>query len=158
MGGRTGRVEAPLPTRAAVLALIERGLSYGAAGDRLNINAGLAYMIATGLPADGGDALTEEDRARPGFVTSSTQHLSNPQPPENPTTNEAVLHWIKQRAHSDPPMLRVAADRNAEPGKVEDPADDKDLVTVLTRDHDQVVALMQQLSAVPSHKKGGSDW
>jgi hemerythrin-like domain-containing protein len=75
-----------------------------------------------------------------------------------PTANDSVLAWIKQRAHGDPPMLRAAADRDATPGAIDDPGDDKDLVTVLTRDHDQVVALVQQLSAIPSHKKGGSDW
>lgn len=111
-------------------------MSYGAVADRLGIQPGLAYMIATGLPAVG----------------------SNSQSRENPTTNDSVLSWIKQRASTDAPMLRAAADRTAHPGQPHDPDDDKDIVTVLTRDHDQVTSLLEQIAAIPGHKKGGAAW
>ncbi|HEU5033124.1 MAG TPA: hemerythrin domain-containing protein [Mycobacteriales bacterium] len=143
-------------TQEQVRRLVEGGASYDAAAARLGIDPGLAYLIATGLPADGGDTLTSADRDRPGFRAGSTQHLANPRTPENPTRNESVLSWIKQRAHTDAPLLAAAAERDAEPGEVQDPEDDEDVTTVLTRDHDRVTALLEQLSAIPGHKQGGS--
>ena len=43
-------------TRRDVLTLVETGMAYEDVGRRLGIHPGLAYMIATGLPADGSDA------------------------------------------------------------------------------------------------------
>jgi hypothetical protein len=40
---------------------------------------------------------------------------------------------------------------------VQDPEGDDDVTTVLTRDHDRVTALLEQLSAIPGHKQGGSE-
>ena len=61
-------------------------------------------------------------------------------------------------------MQDAAARRTAEPGpsQAEDPenpeADEfsRDLTVVLTRQHNQVRALLQQLQALPSHKTGGT--
>lgn len=145
-----------MPTRDQVLRLVESGLSYEDVGRRLSIQPGLAYLIATGIPADGGDTVTGSDRSRAGALPVSSQHLASPPPAENPTTKPHVLEWIKSRAHGDAQMLRAAAARDAAPGEVEDP-DERDAVTVLTRDHDRVTAMLQQLSAIPGHKKGGSD-
>jgi hypothetical protein len=110
-------------------------------------------MIATGLPADGGDALAPEDYERPGMLEGSSQHLVNPGH-ENPTKKEHVLEWVKVRAHSDPQMLLAAAARDAEPAEPLD-EEDTELTTVLGRDHNQVKALLEQLSAIPGVKKGG---
>ena len=87
-------------TRAQVLGLVEGGASYEEIGARLGIPAGQAYMIGTGLPADGSMALTPEERLRPGVLGQSTQHLSNPAH-VNPTVKPEVLDWIRQRAARD---------------------------------------------------------
>jgi hypothetical protein len=145
-----------MPTRERVLAMVDAGLSYADIGRRLGIEAGLAYLIATGLPADGSDTLTSQDRDRPGFLAGSTQHLANEPPLESPKSSDTVLAWVRQRVETDAQMLRAAAQRDLEPPPVQDPDDDHDLVTVLTRQHNQVAALIQQLSATPGHKKGGT--
>jgi hypothetical protein len=69
-----------MPTRDQVTELLDHGHSYETAARELHIPAGRAYMIATGLPADG-----------------SSQHLVNP-PPFNPTRNTEVLKWVRERA------------------------------------------------------------
>jgi hypothetical protein len=112
-------------------------------------------MIATGFPADGGDVPTPEERDRPGWLASS-QQLANPQPAENPTTKESVIEWVKQRVNRDPLMREAGAQRTAHPGEKEDPDDAHDLVDVLTRDHNQVKALLEQMSTIPGKVKGGS--
>ena len=45
-----------MPTRAQVLELLDAGHSYQTVGRALRIPPGQAFMIATGLPADGSDA------------------------------------------------------------------------------------------------------
>ncbi|MHB8532925.1 MAG: hypothetical protein ACYDC2_09410 [Solirubrobacteraceae bacterium] len=77
-------------TRAQVLELLEEGHSYETAARELHIPAGRAFMIATGVPADGSEQVT------PG----STQHLSNP-PHSNPTRKEHVLQWVRERARRE---------------------------------------------------------
>jgi hypothetical protein len=84
-------------TRAQVLGLVEGGASYEEVASRLGIPPGQAYLIGTGLPADGSVALAPEDRARPGVLPVSTQYLSNP-PQVNPTVKPEVLAWIRERA------------------------------------------------------------
>ena len=83
-----------------VLDLVRSGLDYEQIGARLGIPPGRAYLIATGLPADGSHALTDADRRRPGFVEGSTQHLVN-HGPVNPTRREDVLAWVRRRAAAD---------------------------------------------------------
>jgi len=148
-----------MATRAEVLRLVESGRSYTDVSRRLGIHPGLAYLIATGLPADGGDTLTAADEDRPGFVAGSTQQLANSSTkPENPTRKDHVLRWVKARAANDAQMARAAAARTAEPEPAERPGeeDESGILAVVTRDHDHVTALIQQLSAIPGHKKGGS--
>ncbi len=145
-----------MATREQVLRLVSDSHDYEAAARHLGISPGLAYLIATGLPADGGDTPTAKDRERPGFIAGSTQQLSSHSNPENPQRSEKVLAWIKQRASSDPQMIAAAAARNAEPGTPKGEKEDQDLVTVITGDHDRLTALVQQLSTIPGHKEGGS--
>jgi hypothetical protein len=87
-------------TRDEVLELLDLGHSYEIAARELKIPAGLAYMIATGLPADGGDAAAPEDLTGKPLLEGSSQHLVNP-PAHNPTRKEQVLEWARERAGRD---------------------------------------------------------
>src|SRR5579884_2886153 len=98
--------------------MLRAGVPYEEIGRRLGIDPGLAYLIATGRPADGSDTVTPEQRTP--YDVSASQRLANPETAENPTKKQHVLDWIKQRALSDPQMLRAAAERTAEPGDVGD--------------------------------------
>lgn len=101
-----------MPTREQVLAVLQdHGGDYGAAARALGIWPGQAYLIATGMPADGSDAYTEEELRRPGALGTSTQHLvSRHSPPQNPTRNPEVHRWVRSRVEADPAM-RAAARR-----------------------------------------------
>ncbi len=150
-----------MASRQQVRELLDNGLDYADAGKRLGIPPGQAYMIATGIPADGGDAPAEYP-SRPAVLPAS-QHLANP-PHDNPTSSQRVRDWMAARAAADRPMQEAAARRTAEPGpaKAEDPENpeaqgfSRDLTMVLTRQHNQVRALLQQLQALPGHKTGGT--
>jgi hypothetical protein len=48
---------------------------YRAAGQALGVPAGQAYLVATGLPADGSDTFTPQELDRPGVLPGSTQQL-----------------------------------------------------------------------------------
>ena len=144
-----------MPTRSQVLDLLSDGLDYEEAGRRLGIPAGQAFLIATGMPADGGDTLTTAEQRRPGMPRESTQHLSNP-PSENPTGKDAVHRWVKHRAAADSQMRRADEQRDLRPEGERAPGDVHELTTVLTRDHDRVTALLKQVQALPGAKKGGS--
>jgi len=151
-GGRRTRSSA---SRRSVLQLVEAGLSYDEIGHRLGIHPGLAYFLATGLPADGSDAPSASARDRVGFLKTS-QHLSNPETAENPTSSSSVRQWIKQRVAADAQMQRAAAVRTADPGPRREGDEEADLVDVLTRDHNHVTSLLKQLSTIPGVTKGGS--
>lgn len=103
-----------MPTKEQVRELLAGGLDYEAAGKRLGIPPGQAYLIATGVPADGSDAVSGERARRPGFLPSS-QDLANP-PHENPTAKESVLAWLKARAMADEQMRSAMRARSAEEG------------------------------------------
>jgi hypothetical protein len=75
-----------VPTRAQVKKLLDSGLTYEMAARELGIRPGLAYMIATGRPADD-DSAPAQDLFEPPHV--------------NPTTNEAVLAWVRDRARRE---------------------------------------------------------
>jgi len=146
-------------SRQQVRELLERGLDYEAVGRQLGIPPGQAYLIATGRAADGSDA----PPGHPPGALAASQQLANP-PHENPTSSQSVLDWIAARAAADGPMQGAAARRTAEPEppKAEDPGNpdaaefSRDVTVVLTRQHNQVRALLEQLQALPSHKTGGT--
>ncbi|MEV8565463.1 hemerythrin domain-containing protein [Streptomyces sp. NPDC051322] len=144
-----------MPTQEQVLRLLEAGLDYREAAARLGVPAGQAFLIATGLPADGGDTLTGEEQRRPGMPSSSTQHLVNPAA-ENPTGKDSVRQWLKQRAAADTQMRSAAQRRDADPGSSQDTDETDEVTDLLTRDHDRVTALLKQLKTIPGRKKGGS--
>jgi hypothetical protein len=84
-------------TRDQVLGLLELGYSYETAARELKIPAGLAFMIATGLPADGSDVPSEQDLAGKCILPGSSQQLVNP-PAFNPTRKEQLTDWARERA------------------------------------------------------------
>jgi hypothetical protein len=98
-----------VPSREQVLAILDSGCSYAEAGEALQISTGLAYMIATGIPADGSDTVTAEQLARPHTFPATSQHLANPPAPYHPTRDEEVIAWVKQRARDDQQMQAAAA-------------------------------------------------
>jgi hypothetical protein len=98
-----------VPTREQVLGFLDDGCSYAEAANRLGIATGLAYLIATGIPADGSETLTESQLRRPHTMPGTSQHLANPQPAANPTRDERVLEWMKHRARGDDQMQAAAA-------------------------------------------------
>jgi hypothetical protein len=141
--------------RADVLTLVEAGVSYEDAAARLGIHPGLAYMIATGRPADGSDGLTDEERKRPGFLSTTTVHLANPVPVHNPTHHDEVARWTAARVWADRQMQRAGAGVPAPPelGAI---GNDADVVAVMTRDHGQFHELSEQLEVLPTKRKGAS--
>jgi hypothetical protein len=86
-----------MATRAQVIELIEAGHSYETAAKELGIPPGLAFMIATGLPADASDAPPQHEPEQKAALDGSSQRLVNP-PPFNPTQKPEVLEWVKRRA------------------------------------------------------------
>jgi hypothetical protein len=107
-----------MPTKEQVLQLLRSGDSYEAAARRLGIPAGLAYMIATGIPADYSDSLGPDDYGREGLQLGGTQALlgvphHNPnQPGEHPE----VMAWIRRRASGDGQMQDAAVTRPNQEG------------------------------------------
>lgn len=97
--------------------------------------------------AHGGTRLPDE---RGGVPTT----MRGSQPREDPAGS--VRRWIEQRAAADPQMQAAAARRTPSPGAINDPDDNHDALTVLTRQHNQVNALVKQLQTVPGHSSGGS--
>jgi Hemerythrin HHE cation binding domain len=143
--------------RREILTLLEEGVAYAEIGRRLDIHPGLAYLVATGLPADGSDAPQLAARERPGFLPSS-QHLSNPLPVVNPVQRSSTLEWIRGRVAADEPMRLAAAGRAVDAGLPPPAAaeDEPDAVDVLTRDHNRATALLKKLAAIPGVSHGGS--
>jgi hypothetical protein len=144
-----------VPTREQVRELLDGGLDYEAAGQRLSIPAGQAYMIATGVPADGSDTVPDREMAERRGLLPASQQLANP-PHENPTGKKSVRAWMARRAAADEQMRAARRQHTAEPAEVEDPDDTHDAVTVLVRQHNQVNRLLKQLQALPSHTTGGT--
>jgi Hemerythrin HHE cation binding domain len=143
-----------MPTRDQALRAYQRHRDYRAAGAALGVPPGQAYLAATGLPADGGGTFPPEGD-RPGALGVSTQHLVyGDQAVRAPASQGHVLDWVKRRAAADAPMQAAARARDAAPGEPQ--RDDTDIVSVLTRQHDQVAALMKQLKTIPGVTKGGS--
>lgn len=86
-----------MTTHDQVLELLEHGHSYETAATELGLPAGQVFMIATGLPADGGDAPAPDELQNKRLLPGSPQQLVNP-PAVNPTRSEAVIRWVQSRA------------------------------------------------------------
>ncbi|WP_019819380.1 hypothetical protein [Saccharomonospora saliphila] len=91
-----------MPTRQQVRALLGQGLDHREVGRRLGIAPGLVYLIATGLPADGGDAPTPEERQARELIRAS-QDLTNP-PVVHPEARAVVRRWLEGRVRADAQM------------------------------------------------------
>jgi hypothetical protein len=141
-------------SRAEVLDLLGQGCDYPEIGRRLGVPAGQAYLVGTGMPADGGDTYTAAERQRPG-VLPSAQHLVGP-PVENPTAKDVIRCWMRERTARDEAMQQAEARHDPSPPEPQDPDDQHDAITVLGRDHNQVNVLQKQLAALPGHRRGGS--
>ncbi|SEN27031.1 hypothetical protein [Nonomuraea pusilla] len=96
-----------MPSKEQVLRLLSQGHDYGDIAERLGIPAGRAYLIATGVPADGSDSVARGKPGREGLLTSRSQHLVNPRE-VNPVTRRDVHAWIRRRAWMDRPMREAA--------------------------------------------------
>jgi hypothetical protein len=83
-----------------LIQLLDRGHSYETAARELHISPGLAFMIVTGLPADGSDAPPPEELDEKRVLPGSSQHLSNP-PAMNPTRKQSVIDWVYDRARRE---------------------------------------------------------
>jgi Hemerythrin HHE cation binding domain len=143
-----------VPRRDQLLGRLRAGRSYPEIGREFGVPAGQAYLIVTGLPADGSDVLGPESLAsREGILDGSSQHLANP-PTEVPTEDASVLAWTRARAAADLPMRQASQSRTAEPPEPAEQA--VDLVDVLGQDHNQVNYLAEQLQAIPGVRQGGS--
>jgi len=87
-----------MATRDQVRGLVDAGYSYESIGAQLEIAPGLAYMIATGVAADGsGDPTHEPDRPAP---QAGAQRLVQPVT-HAPIRQPHVVEWIRQRADTD---------------------------------------------------------
>jgi hypothetical protein len=89
-----------MPSRAQVDELLKLGHTYESVARELGISPGLAFMIATGVPADGSGAMTPEELATRRVPNRSTQQLVNP-PAVNPTSSDTVMRWVRERAASE---------------------------------------------------------
>lgn len=136
-----------MATRAQLRSMVAAGQSYEEIAHRQEISPGLAYLIVTGLPADGSEAVDSPAGPRPGLLDSS-QHLANP-PTQVPTTNAATEAWIKARVASDRPLRQAGAARTGQPPPVTALAATDDVISVLGWDHGQFRVLSQELAAIP---------
>jgi hemerythrin-like domain-containing protein len=74
----------------------------------------------------------------------------------NPTTNDTVLEWVRRRASEDSAMQEAEARRDAAPAPPDDPDGEHDVIDEIGRDHNQVKALLEQLSAIPGVVQDGT--
>jgi hypothetical protein len=99
-----------VPTREQVRELLDSGMDYEAAGRRLSIPAGQAYLILTGVPADGSDTIPDREMEESRYLLPSSQRLSNP-PEHNPVGKDSVRRWIAARAAADGQMQAAKRQR-----------------------------------------------
>jgi hypothetical protein len=89
-----------MPTPDQVRARLHAGRSYETVAREFGIAPGLAYMLATGLPADFSDDLHSVERVGRAELASSSQRLVNPHQ-QNPIRNPVVIDWIRGRAATE---------------------------------------------------------
>ncbi|HET9074433.1 MAG TPA: hypothetical protein VFN48_07625 [Solirubrobacteraceae bacterium] len=89
------RPELTVP-REHVLAALQKDSDWTAAGQQLQIPPGLAFMIATGVPADG-SGVPEVPHVDNAPELASPQSLVNARG-HNPRSNATVDAWVRRRA------------------------------------------------------------
>lgn len=87
-------------SRDAVRALLDRGFGWEDAARELGVPPGLAFMIQTGVPADGSGVPELGERVGPGEALASPQSLVNPRG-HNPLRSETIEAWVRTRAGRD---------------------------------------------------------
>ncbi len=135
------------------MSLVDAGMTYEEVGRRLQVQPGLAYLLATGLPADGSDAPSATARERTA-VLGTSQHLSSPQPAGNPTSKDSVHEWLQRRVAADDAMQLAAARRR--PASPLHGDREGDAVDLLTQEHNHVTSLLKRLATIPGVRKGGT--
>lgn len=85
-----------MPSKQQVLRLLSQGLDYAEIGRRLCVPPGRAYLIATGVPADGSDGVARR-QGREGLLPVRSQQLVNPRE-VGPVARADVHAWMRRRA------------------------------------------------------------
>ena len=86
-----------MATADQVRALLADGRGYESVGRALSISPGLAYMLATGVPADGSESPRPHERVGRAAPESDAQRLIN-RPEVSPTQKAFVIDWVRERA------------------------------------------------------------
>ncbi len=147
-----------MPTRTQLLSRIRRAHTYEEIAEEFEIPPGQAYMIATGVPADGSDVLTTGQQAgRQDLLEGSTQQLVNPRT-EMPEHRAAVEEWMRARVAADEAIRRAGEMRTATPPEIRGEGETDDVVSVTGWQHKQVKWLQEQLETIPGVKKGGDEY
>lgn len=84
-------------TRRQVVEGLNVGADWETVGTRLGIRPGLAFMIATGIPADGSGVPDLPPMPGSAAAPASPQRLVNDHV-HNPLRNERVDAWVRERA------------------------------------------------------------
>jgi hypothetical protein len=84
-------------SRAHLEGLLADGYSWQSAAKELRISPGLAFLIRTGVPADGSGTPEISTPPLPGLSLSSPQELVNPRG-QNPLRHEGAAAWVTRRA------------------------------------------------------------
>lgn len=139
------------------MARLRGSYRYEEVAGELGIPPGLAYMIVTGLPADGSDVLRPGQlEGREGLLEGSTQPLVNP-PTDMPKHKSVVEEWMRDRVAADQAMRRAGEERTATPPPIDAEDETDDVVSVIGWQHNQVKYLQEQLETVPGVRKGGDE-
>lgn len=98
-------------SRGHVRAQLAKGADWEQVGRELNISPGLAFMVASGIPADGSGS-----PELPLPAPSRPQELVNPHT-VNPLTHEATERWVHERARRDLVTAKHANGAGAKRGR-----------------------------------------
>jgi hypothetical protein len=97
----TPRARRPsIPNAGQVRSRLDAGRGYESIGRELGISPGLAYMLATGVPADFSDDRQPGERLGFSEIVDSPQRLVNPHQ-HNPDRNPTVIQWVRRRAAAE---------------------------------------------------------
>lgn len=90
------------------------GNDWQTAANELGISPGLAFMIMSGVPADGSGVPSLDGRLGHDLQLSNPQQLVNPRP-HNPTRNPRVEAWVSARAADElTPPQKDSSEREGE--------------------------------------------
>lgn len=84
-------------TREQIVAQLNGGKDFEAAAQALGISPGLAFMVATGIPADG-SGVPELPRVSAGLESPASPQQFVNRRGKNPLSNDRVDAWIQARA------------------------------------------------------------